>query len=92
MKGIRITKLLPSLVLACGFITTYLLQHAAFDATRQIQQDNFAYQADDIKLRIEQRLATYEQVLHGVQGLLTAANAGYDQRSRNPRRGITSRT
>ena len=70
----RINKLLPLLVLACGFITTYLLQQEAFNATRQIQQDNFAYQADGIKLRIEQRLATYEQVLHGVQGLFSASH------------------
>lgn len=78
----RINKRLPLLVRACGFLATYLLQHVALNATRQIQQDNFAYQADEIKLRIEQRLATYEQVLHGVQGLFNASK-NVDQ-DRNP--------
>jgi diguanylate cyclase (GGDEF)-like protein/PAS domain S-box-containing protein len=68
-----INKLLPLSVLVCGFVTTYLLQNTALNATHQIQQDKFAYQADEVKLRIQQRLSTYEQVLHGVQGLFNAS-------------------
>jgi diguanylate cyclase (GGDEF)-like protein/PAS domain S-box-containing protein len=73
MTWLRISKLLPWLVLVGGVIATYLLQQAAFDAARQIQQDNFAYQTHEITLRIEQRLATYEQVLHGVEGLFSSS-------------------
>ncbi|MEO8343274.1 MAG: EAL domain-containing protein [Gallionella sp.] len=72
MTWLRISKLLPWLVLAAGFIATYLVQQAALTAARQIQRDNFDYQTHEIILRIEQRLATYEQVLHGVKGLFSS--------------------
>jgi diguanylate cyclase (GGDEF)-like protein/PAS domain S-box-containing protein len=75
MTWLRISKLLPWLVLAAGFIATYLVQQAAWTAARQIQQDSFDYQTHEIILRIEQRLATYEQVLHGVKGLFSSSKS-----------------
>src|SRR3972149_1686001 len=75
MTYLRLSKLLPWLVLAVGFAVTYLLQQAAFNDTRQIQQDNFAYQTREIMLRIEQRLAAYEQALRGVKGLYIASKS-----------------
>jgi len=75
MKHLRLGKLLPWLVLAVGFAATYFLQQAAFNAARQTQQDNFAYQVREITLRIEQRLAAYEQVLRGVKGLYIASKS-----------------
>jgi len=75
MKHLRLSKLLPWLVLAIGFTVTYFLQQAAFNAARQTQQDNFAYQVRETTLRIEQRLAAYEQVLRGVKGLYIASKS-----------------
>ena len=73
MTWSRFSKLLPWLVLATGFAATYYLQHAAFNAARQIQQDNFAYQAREITRSIEQRLGAYEQALRGVRGLYSSS-------------------
>ncbi|MDO8206458.1 MAG: CHASE domain-containing protein [Gallionella sp.] len=61
------------LVLLTGLITIYFLQNTAFNTARQIQQDNFDYQAREIALRIEERLTAYEQVLRGVRGLYVAS-------------------
>ncbi|HEY6095709.1 MAG TPA: CHASE domain-containing protein [Gallionellaceae bacterium] len=61
------------LVLSSGLVTIYFLQHAAINTARQIQLDNFEYQGREISLRIEQRLAAYEQVLRGVRGLYVAS-------------------
>ena len=55
------------LVLSTGLAAIYFLQNAAINTARQIQRDNFDYQGREITLRIEQRLAAYEQVLRGVQ-------------------------
>ena len=68
-------KRIPLLVLAVGLVTTYLLQQAAFKDARQIQQDIFAYQTREITLRIEQRLAAYEQILRGAKGLFVASKS-----------------
>lgn len=62
------------LVLLTGLAAIYFLQNAAFNTARQVQQDNFEYQAREVTLRIEQRLAAYEQVLRGVRGLYVASN------------------
>lgn len=48
------------------------MQQAVFNAARQIQQENFAYQSRDIVQRIENRLLSYGQVLYGVTGLYRA--------------------
>ncbi|GEM_PF-1058247 len=65
--------LLPLLLLLTGFSVTYFLQWQAFNAARQSQQNNFDYQTREIILRIEQRLADYEQVLLGTKSLFTAS-------------------
>jgi diguanylate cyclase (GGDEF)-like protein/PAS domain S-box-containing protein len=56
-----------------GFSVTYFLQRQALNAANQIQQDNFDYQTREITLRIEQRLAAYEQVLFGTKSLFAAS-------------------
>lgn len=61
------------LVLLTGFVAVYLLQHAALNAARRVHQDDFDYQGREIALRIEQRLASYEQVLRGIRGLYVAS-------------------
>lgn len=62
------------LVLLTGLAAIYFLQNAAFNTARQIQRDNFENQAREVTLRIEQRLAAYEQVLRGVRGLYAASD------------------
>ncbi|OGT00240.1 MAG: hypothetical protein A3F73_09955 [Gallionellales bacterium RIFCSPLOWO2_12_FULL_59_22] len=73
MTYLRSGKLLPWLVLASGFVATYFIQLAVFDAASQLQQSRFSYHTREVMLRIEQRLAAYEQVLRGVQGLHIAS-------------------
>ena len=75
MTFFNLDKLLPWLVLAVGLTATYYLQQLAFNAARHAQQDNFAAQTREITLRIEQRMATYEQVLRGVKGLYIASKS-----------------
>ena len=75
MNYLRLSKSLPWLVLVVGFTVTYFLQQAAVNAAHQTQQDNFAYHVREITLRIEQRLAAYEQVLRGVKGLYIASKS-----------------
>ncbi len=62
------------LVLSTGLVAIYFLQNLAFNAARQIQQDNFDFQIREITLRIEQRMAAYEQVLRGARGLFAASD------------------
>ena len=75
MNSFSLNKLLPWLVLAVGLTATYFLQQLAFNAARHTQQDNFAFQAREITLRIEERMADYEQVLRGIKGLYTASKS-----------------
>ena len=74
MIKLHISKLLLLLLLLTGFSATYFLQRQALKAAHQSQQDNFDYQTREITLRIEQRLATYEQVLLGTKSLFAASN------------------
>lgn len=64
---------LPWLVLVIGLAITYLSQHVALNDADQMQQARFDAQAQSIVLRIEQRLATYKQVLRGTAGLFAAS-------------------
>ena len=64
---------LPGLVLALGLVVTFVLQKNALLDAHEAQQLSFDSQAQDITQRIEQRLATYEQVLRGARGLLEAS-------------------
>ncbi len=69
----RATALPVMVVLISGFLAVYFLQQAAVNTARRIQQDEFDYQGRETVLRIEQRLASYEQVLRGVRGLYYAS-------------------
>ena len=63
------------LVLFTGFLAVYFLQQAAFDSAHKARQAAFEYQSGEVVLRIEQRLATYEQVLRGAKGLFAASKS-----------------
>ena len=69
----RAAKLLPWLVLVGGLGATWFLQQVAMNAAHQAKQASFDYQAHEIKLRIEQRLAAYKQILRGISGLFVAS-------------------
>jgi PAS domain S-box-containing protein len=69
----RIARLLPWLVLAGGLAATWFLQQAALNTALQSQQSNFDYRTREITLRIEQRLAAYNQILRGASGLFAAS-------------------
>ncbi|MCX7101058.1 MAG: EAL domain-containing protein [Methylobacter sp.] len=73
MLKLHISKLLLLLLLLTGVSATYFLQRQALNAAHQNQKDNFDYQTREITLRIEQRLATYEQVLLGTKSLFAAS-------------------
>jgi hypothetical protein len=61
----RLARVLPWLLLAFGLSTTWLVSGIALRAAQEAQEESFAYQAREILLRIEQRLAAYRQVLYG---------------------------
>ncbi len=63
------------LVLLTGFAAIYFLQQTAFNSECLKQQENFDSQTREIALRIEQRMATYEQVLRGAKGLYVASKS-----------------
>ena len=75
MNNSKLNKLLPWLVLLTGLILTYYMYNAALNAANTLQQENFNSQAKIIKLRIEQRLIAYENLLHGARGLHEASNS-----------------
>lgn len=68
-----LVRMLPWLVLVIGLVITAFIYQLAFSSARQFQQANFNSQSDEIVLRIEQRLATYQQVLRGLQGLYVSS-------------------
>ncbi|MEO5339756.1 MAG: CHASE domain-containing protein [Magnetococcus sp. MYC-9] len=63
---------LPWWVLAIGLAATFLLYRFAWNAAHDSVQEDFEFQAREITLRIQQRMATYEQMLWGVHGLFDA--------------------
>ncbi|MFZ4535290.1 CHASE domain-containing protein [Propionivibrio sp.] len=74
-KWLRVSQLLPWLVLVVGLAVTYLIQQVALTAANLVLQDQFAYQMREISLRIEQRLVAYQQVLLGARGLFSASES-----------------
>lgn len=68
-----LTRILPWLMFAFGLTVTYYLQDIATRDAKQLLQNQFNAQTHDIVNRIEQRMATYEQVLRGVNGLFAAS-------------------
>ena len=84
MLKIYISKLLlPLLVLLTGFTITYYIQRQALNTAHQSHQNNFDYQTREITLRIEQRLAAYEQVLIGTKGLFASSKVVTREEFRN---------
>lgn len=60
------------LVLAVSLLTTYQLWRDAYQQSEQLTQTDFDYLVSETNRRIEQRMMTYEQVLHGFVGLFAA--------------------
>jgi diguanylate cyclase (GGDEF)-like protein/PAS domain S-box-containing protein len=69
----RAAQWLPGLVLVLGLLVTFVLQKNALLDAHEAQQLSFDSQTQDITQRIEQRMASYEQVLRGARGLLEAS-------------------
>ncbi|WP_298218964.1 CHASE domain-containing protein [Halothiobacillus sp.] len=63
------------LVLVSGLVGLYFMQNAALNNAQLRHADEFGKQSQKIRLRIEQRLSAYEQVLRGLRGLEAASNS-----------------
>ncbi len=63
------------LVLVSGLVGLYFMQNAALNNAQLRLADEFGKQSQKIRLRIEQRLNAYEQVLRGLRGLEAASNS-----------------
>jgi len=74
-KWLRVSQLLPWLVLVAGLAITYFIQQVALTAANSALEDNFAYQKREIGLRIEKRLVAYQHVLLGARGLFSASES-----------------
>ncbi|MCA1323991.1 EAL domain-containing protein [Herbaspirillum sp. alder98] len=64
--------LLPLLILASGLGVTWIAWDHERDASDKEVHAQFAFALRETVSRIEQRMASYEQMLHGVQGLIAA--------------------
>ncbi|MFJ3054683.1 EAL domain-containing protein [Herbaspirillum sp. NPDC087042] len=71
MNWIRLI-LLPLLILATGLGVTWTAWDHERDAANKELHSQFASVLRETVSRIEQRMASYEQMLHGVQGLVSA--------------------
>lgn len=60
---------LPLLVLLIGFSFNVLLYRHSVESTLERQQTHFDFRVREVIERIENRMATYQQVLRGVAGL-----------------------
>jgi diguanylate cyclase (GGDEF)-like protein/PAS domain S-box-containing protein len=69
----RRSHLLPWLVLVASLTVTGLAWRDADTAANQAQKEYFDFLVREAVSRIEQRMRSYQQVLHGVQGLFRAA-------------------
>jgi diguanylate cyclase len=68
-------RILPWLILVISLLVTYLLwQNERRHATQHLQA-TFDFTLRESTVRIEQRMASYEQMLRGVQGLFSAADS-----------------
>lgn len=63
------------LVLVSGLVGLYFMQNAALNNAQLRHADEFEKQSQKIRLRIEQRLNAYEQVLRGLRGLEAASHS-----------------
>jgi diguanylate cyclase (GGDEF)-like protein/PAS domain S-box-containing protein len=72
LAWLHLGRLLPWLVLGASLTVTYHLWMNAQEVETQELKTAFAYRAGEVITRIEQRMHSYEQVLHGAHGLFTA--------------------
>lgn len=73
LAGLSFVRFLPLLVLAVSLTITYFLwQDARQNAMRDLQA-HFDSHVREAGMRVEQRMAAYEQVLRGVKGLFVAS-------------------
>ncbi|OZB36578.1 MAG: hypothetical protein B7X35_06430 [Halothiobacillus sp. 14-56-357] len=63
------------LVLVSGLVGLHFMQKAALNNAQLRHADAFGKQSQKIRLRIEQRMDAYEQVLRGMRGLQAACNS-----------------
>jgi len=66
------SSLLPGLILACSLALTWLIWDHERQAARQELKSHFDFSLSEAVSRIDQRMATYDQMLRGAQGLITA--------------------
>jgi diguanylate cyclase (GGDEF)-like protein/PAS domain S-box-containing protein len=72
LAWLRLGQLLPWLVLAASLTVTYQLWKNAHEVETQEWKSDFDYRVGEVVTRVEQRMHSYEQVLHGAHGLFTA--------------------
>lgn len=71
--GMRLVRLLPFLIFTVSLLVTHQLwQHARQDVMQNLQAD-FDLLVREAAVRVEQRMATYEQVMRGAKGLFAAS-------------------
>ncbi len=70
--------LLPLLVLSASLCLTWVVWNHERQASRKELRSQFEYTVSDAVGRVEQRMATYELMLRGVQSLF-AANGTIDR-------------
>ena len=73
LKWARLGYALPFLVLAIGLLITYQLWKQAQQDAARVLQTEFDFRVRETGNRVEQRMATYKQVLRGVAGLFAAS-------------------
>jgi len=64
--------LLPLTILVAGLCVTWLAWDHERDASQKELRAQFDFSLREAVSRVEQRVSSYEQMLHGVQGLFTA--------------------
>ncbi|WAK03495.1 CHASE domain-containing sensor histidine kinase [Methylobacter sp. YRD-M1] len=67
------SQLLFLLVLSISLSATYAVWHNARQQAEQDLKNDFEFRVRETVARIEQRMATYEQILRGVRGLFAAS-------------------
>ncbi|WP_118183577.1 EAL domain-containing protein [Paraburkholderia phosphatilytica] len=67
--------LLPVLILLAGFAVTFTLWHHERQASQRELLSQFDHAMGDTVGRVEQRMATYEELLRGAQGLFIASGS-----------------
>jgi diguanylate cyclase (GGDEF)-like protein/PAS domain S-box-containing protein len=74
LSWLHLGHLLPWLVLGISLTVTYHLVRNAREVETQELKSAFDFRVGEVVTRIEQRMHSYEQVLHGAHGLFTAVH------------------